>query len=139
MLLMQVNYIPISLSTKEIKAYNTLTYTYTDNHTEDFKLFSPGYLNVNHQVSLRLVRTDTRTQQVDQVPAFLALPAQLGGIVSFITAAYLFWMRPRCPDLECEFAIPWWDSLCSIADALTAIFTCGRYVRKNPFKLFSGP
>ena len=69
MLLMQVNYIPISLSTKEIKAYNTLTYTYTDNHTEDFKLFSPGYLNVNHQVSLRLVRTDTRTQQVDQVPA----------------------------------------------------------------------
>lgn len=125
LIVMQVSYIPASLSTKEIRDSTTLTYIRPDNSTYGVKQFSPDYLKVNHQISLRLVRTDTRTQQVDQVPAFLALPSQLGGIVSFVAAAYLFWMHPIRPDLECRFAMPGWDTLCSLAAVAKCICTCG--------------
>lgn len=143
-ILMQVSYIPASLSTKDIGDSATLTYIRSDNSTFNVKQFSPSYLKVEHQISLRLVRTDARTQQVDQVPAFLALPSQLGGIVSFIAAAYLFWMHPIRPDLECRFAMPGWDILCSLASAAKSICTCGCNVKHKGrsatvYKPYSGP
>lgn len=102
------------------------------------KQFSPEYLKVSHQVSLRLVCTDTRTQQVDQVPAFLAVPTQIGGIVSFITVTYLLWMRPCRPDVEFEVTVPGWDSLYSVFTALAATFTrvCHCNSHRNQFKSF---
>jgi hypothetical protein len=77
--------------------------------------YSVGYLNAQNRVSLRLLRTDERTFHSNQLPAFLALPSQIGGIFTFIALAYSIWFVQTSPDVETKFSPPGWGALIKCA------------------------